>query len=80
MGGSYEYITDTDDELMAVLAIYGGDVLKNIVTKSITPKINTQDSFKIDATAHDGDSVKGMLWRKDNNRPIADMTGAVIGQ
>ena len=80
VNASFEYLTDTTDELMVVLAVYNNSALKGVSIKYITPVANQNGSTTETITASDGDEVKGMLWKKNNSRPMADMARILVGK
>lgn len=73
--GTYNYRTDSDDELMPIIAVYDSDgKLKNVTMREITPKTGTADEMEISGIKVDeGDTIKGMLWRKNDMSPLANV-------
>ena len=65
---------------MVVLAVYNNNALKGVSIKYITPVANQNGSTTETITASDGDEVKGMLWKKNNSRPMADMARILVGK
>ena len=75
------YITETDDKLMAILAVYDKDALKAVKIEHITPIPNQEGSITLEGMmAYNGYEVKCMLWHQDKYSPVVDMARSVVGK
>ena len=72
VNASFRYLTVTDEELMAVVAVYDNDVLTGVKIKYIHPIADTAGKDEISITADEGCKIKGMLWTRQTNTPVAE--------